>query len=312
MQVMITGCAGFIGSHAVETFIINGHKVVGVDSLTYAADKNNMASFIDQIDFYKKNICDTSEILRIVKKHNIDWIINFAAESHVDNSIKSCTKFIDSNISGTASLLRVCKEASINILHVSTDEVYGSKKEGSFVETDMLRPKNPYSATKAAAEHLISAYENTFGINAIIVRMSNNFGPRQNKEKLVPVVLSALLAGKRIPVYGDGKNIRDWFYVKDCANMIYTAFSKGTCGETYNLTNKNEMTNLDIINTICKMCNKDPEKNIMFIKDRPGHDFRYSISNSKIKSLGIENPTNFKEAISETINFYFSDVNDEK
>jgi len=305
MQVMITGCAGFIGSHTVETFIKNGHKVVGIDSLTYASNRKNMSTFIDKIDFYEKNICNTSEILRIVKKHNIEWIINFAAESHVDNSIKSCSEFIDSNISGTDSLLRVCKEESINILHISTDEVYGSKKEGSSKEVDVLDPQNPYSATKAAAEHLVRAYANTFKINAIIVRMSNNFGPRQHKEKLVPTIIKSLMSRKKIPVYGDGKNIRDWFYVKDCANMVYTVFSKGFFGETYNLTNKNEMTNLEIIDMICTLCDKDTNKNLMFVKDRPGHDFRYAISNNKVKKLGIEESTDFKEAISETIDFYF-------
>ena len=171
-------------------------------------------------------------------------------------------------------------------------------------EEDVLNRKNRYSATKASAEHLVRAYENTFGINAIIVRMSNNFGPRQHEEKLVPTILKTLMNNKKIPVYGTGKNVRDWFYVKDCATMVHTVFVKGSPGETYNLTHENEMTNLEIIDIICRVCNKNPDESVEFIKDRPGHDFRYSISNKKVKLLGIEEPHNFKDAITETINYW--------
>ena len=302
MNVLITGCAGFIGSHAVEEFLFQGHKVVGVDAMTYAADKNNMASFINNIDFFHADICNTDLMRRLVDQYKIDWIINFAAESHVDNSIKDCEQFIRSNILGVNSLLNVCKELNCKMLHISTDEVYGSIKEGSFTENDILNPKNPYSATKASAEHLVKSYSNTYGVEQIIVRMSNNFGPRQHKEKLVPTILSTLLSGKKIPVYGDGKNIRDWFYVKDSVKMVYRVFDKGKFGEVYNLTHCNEMTNLEIINTICEICGKKPEESIKFVSDRLGHDFRYSISNDKIKSLGIKEPTEFFEAIKQTIN----------
>jgi len=302
MNVLITGCAGFIGSHAVEEFLFQGHKVLGVDAMTYAADKNNMASFINDIDFFHADICNTDLMRRLVDQYKIDWIINFAAESHVDNSIKDCEQFIRSNILGVNSLLNVCKELNCKMLHISTDEVYGSIKEGSFTENDILNPKNPYSATKASAEHLVKSYSNTYGVEQIIVRMSNNFGPRQHKEKLVPTILSTLLSGKKIPVYGDGKNVRDWFYVKDSVKMVYRVFDKGKFGEIYNLTHCNEMTNLEIINTICEICDKKPKESISFVEDRLGHDFRYSISNDKIKNLGIDAPTEFFEAIKQTIN----------
>jgi dTDP-glucose 4,6-dehydratase len=301
MNVLITGCAGFIGSHAVEEFLSHDHNVVGVDSMTYAADRNNMSSFINDIEFFHADICNTDLMRKLVKEYKVDWIINFAAESHVDNSIKGCEQFIKSNIVGVNSLLMVCKEFNCKILHISTDEVYGSTKSGSFIETDILNPKNPYSATKASAEHLVNSYSNTYGVQQIIIRMSNNFGPRQHKEKLVPTILSTLLSGKKIPVYGDGKNVRDWFYVKDSVKMVYTVFDRGSIGEIYNLTHCNEMTNLEIISVICELCDKDAESNIEFVKDRLGHDFRYSISNNKVKLLGINKPTDFCEAVKQTI-----------
>ncbi len=307
MNVMITGCAGFIGSHAVEEFLSHGHKVIGVDALTYAGNPENMLSFQDEIEFFQADICNTELMRKLVANYKIDWIINFAAESHVDNSIKDCEQFIKSNILGVNSLLTVCKELHCKILHISTDEVYGSRLEGSFVETDVLNPKNPYSATKASAEHLVSSYANTYGVDQIMVRMSNNFGPRQHKEKLIPTVLSTLLSGKKIPVYGDGKNVRDWFYVKDSVKMVYRVFESGKIGEVYNLTHSNEMTNIEIITLICDLCEKPAESNIEFVKDRPGHDFRYSISNEKVKTLGIDKATDFRDAIKQTIDHWRKD-----
>ncbi len=303
MNILITGCSGFIGSHATEVFLSRGHTVVGVDCMTYAASLDNLKEISghERFIFYVENICNTKEILKLSKIHQIDWIVNFAAETHVDNSIENCDKFIDSNISGVKSLLSVCKDTGIKLLHISTDEVYGSIKSGSFVEGDILSPRNPYSATKAAAEHMITAYSNTYGTEHIMVRMSNNFGPRQHQEKFVPTMVSSLLSGGKIPVYGDGKNIRDWFYVKDCAKMVYTVFEKGEIGEIYNLTHHNEMTNLDIVSIVCNACNRDPKDSIEFVPDRLGHDFRYSISNEKVKKLGIDPPQDFLKSIQETV-----------
>ena len=303
MNVLITGCAGFIGSHTTEVFLSHGHTVVGVDCMTYAASLDNLKEISghENFIFYIDNICNTKMIENLVTNHNVDWIINFAAETHVDNSIENCDKFIESNILGVKSLLSVCKDTGVKLLHISTDEVYGSIKDGSFIEDDSMSPKNPYSATKAAAEHMVSAYSNTYGTESIIVRMSNNFGPRQHREKFVPTIISKLLSGEKIPVYGDGKNIRDWFYVKDCAKMVYTVFEKGKVGEIYNLTHSNEMTNLDIVKIVCNACNRNPESSISFVTDRLGHDFRYSISNEKVRNLGIEKPQDFIKSIKETV-----------
>jgi dTDP-glucose 4,6-dehydratase len=303
LNILITGCAGFIGSHATEEFLSHGHTVVGLDSMTYAASLDNLAEIHGQESFifYIGDICDTNIVESIVKKHEIEWIVNFAAETHVDNSIQNCDSFIKTNIGGVNSILSVCKDHDINLLHISTDEVYGSIDNGSFFEEDEMSPKNPYSATKAAAEHMINAYSNTYGTNHITVRMSNNFGPRQHKEKFIPTIISKLMKGEKIPVYGDGKNVRDWFYVKDCAKMVYSVFKNGKIGEVYNLTHHNEMTNLDVVDIICRVCEKDPEENIVFVSDRLGHDFRYSISNKKVTSIGIADPSDFFKSIQETV-----------
>ena len=301
LNILITGCAGFIGSHMSDLLVEKCHKVVGVDMMTYAADKNNMSTFIDKIDFFQADICNTHLISRLADKYKIDWIINFAAESHVDNSIKNSDPFIRSNIQGVVSLLNVCRDLDVGMLHISTDEVYGSTNDKPFKEDDKLDPRNPYSSSKAAAEHFITSYHNTYGVTYKMVRMSNNFGPRQHGEKLLPTVIRCIGSEKSIPVYGDGKNIRDWFYVKDCVKMIYDVLCKGSDNQTYNLTHENEMENLKLIETVCKAMNKDSTEVIKFVDDRPGHDFRYSMCNKKVKSIGISDPTGFNIALRETI-----------
>ena len=306
MNVLITGCAGFIGSHAVEGFLKSGHKVVGVDCLTYAGKLHNMSTFLDDIDFYKEDIADHSTMMRIVADHNIDWIVNFAAESHVDNSINSSGKFLHSNINGVHSLLEVCRELGCNLFQISTDEVYGSIKEGSFVESDKLNPRNPYSATKAAAEHLVTSYYNTYGLDYKMVRMSNNFGPRQNKEKFIPTILKSLASNKKIPIYGDGKNIRDWFYVKDCVSCIVEIFNNGSRNEVYNLSLLNEKENLEVVSMLLEILEKPFDENAEFVEDRLGHDFRYSINNDKLIKLKKMTPTDFETSLRETIRYYNS------
>jgi len=300
-NVLITGCAGFIGSHTVEEFLLSGYNVVGVDCLSYAGSKENMSSFIDKIDFYEVDIVDKQKIKEIVKKHSIGCIINFAAETHVDNSINSAAQFLHSNINGVYSLLEVCREEGCKIFQISTDEVYGSKKQGSFLETDVLNPRNPYSATKAAAEHLVTSFFNTFGLEYKMVRMSNNFGPRQHKEKFIPTILRNLQAGKKIPVYGDGKNIRDWFYVKDCTKCILEIFKNGEFNQVYNLSLENELENIEVVNLIVDILGKLPKDCVRFVKDRPGHDFRYSIDNSRLLALKKIEPTDFKQCLIKTI-----------
>jgi len=300
---MITGCAGFIGSHATDYFLKNGHFVVGYDALTYAGKMENIKNCLesDKFIFVKGDICDTDSVCELVKKYNISWIINFAAETHVDNSITSDGKFIHSNISGVKSLLDVCRLNKIKLFQISTDEVYGSCKEGSFSEHSKLLPSNPYSATKAAAEHIITAYKNTHNVDYIIVRPSNNFGPRQHNEKFLPTIIKSLNCGKKIPLYGSGENVRDWLYVKDNVEIIYNIWKLSPANEIYNISLLNEKTNLEIVNQILEIMDKNFEDNVSFVKDRPGHDFRYSIDNEKMLSLGIDVQTNFKKNLLSTI-----------
>jgi len=302
MNIVVTGCAGFIGSHAAERLVKSGHNIIGIDKMTYAARTKNMSAFIEDIEFYEMDICETQSLNNLLIDKNVDWIINFAAESHVDNSIKDCDRFIHSNIMGVKSLLEVCKKTKAKFMQISTDEVYGSATQGSFNENSQLDPKNPYSATKAAAEHFVRAYHNTYDISYTIVRMSNNFGPRQHKEKLIPTVVRCILDGKKVPVYGTGMNVRDWFYVRDCAAMIHKVLEHGKINETYNLTLNNERTNLEIIEMIAKEMGKNLSEVVEFVKDRPGHDFRYSISNNKVLEIPvIHSKTDMKTAIQKTI-----------
>ena len=301
MNVIVTGCAGFIGSHTTEELLSRGYNVVGVDSLTYAASLENMKSFINDIDFYELDINDTEEIRTLVQDNNIEWIINFAAETHVDNSIISVDPFIHSNISGVSSLLEVCRKTGCKFLQISTDEVYGSTADGSFIETDNFNPRNPYSATKTAAEHLVTSFHNTHGVEYKMTRMSNNFGPRQHQEKFIPTILRSIKNGKKIPIYGDGKNIRDWFYVKDCSRCVVDVLENGKVNEVYNLTLQNELENIEVVNLILEHYNLNMSDHIEFVDDRLGHDFRYSINNEKFLSLTNITATDFKESLQQTI-----------
>lgn len=307
MNIMITGCAGFIGSHAVEEFLSSGYNVIGVDNLTYAGKEENMSSFIDDIKFYFCDICETDRLSKIVKVNNVEWIINFAAETHVDNSILSSRAFIHSNIQGVASLLDICNKLDVKLFHISTDEVYGSIRYGSFSETDPLDPKNPYSATKAAAELLINSYSNTHDIKYLMVRPSNNFGPRQDYEKFIPTIINRLKNKRKVPVYGDGKNIRDWLYVKDNVAAIRYILENSSLNEVYNITSSYEKSNISIVSNICDILGKNIDDSVEYVSDRPGHDFRYSIYNTKLRNLGFfENHVfnTFEVNLNHTINYY--------
>ena len=301
MNILVTGCAGFIGSHFVEEALEKGHTVIGVDSLTYAGKLSNMDSFRNNVSFYQLDICDTEAIKKVAAANDIEWIINFAAESHVDNSIRSCDEFVRTNILGVKSLLDVCRSTSSKMLQISTDEVYGTISFGSFSESDMLNPRNPYSATKAAAEHLVNAYGQTHGVIFKIVRMSNNFGPRQDNEKFLPTVIRNLKNNERIPVYGDGSNVRDWLYVKDACRLVDRVLERGENQQIYNVTYNNEMTNLSLVNEVTNIMGLDFDNSIQFVEDRPGHDFRYSIDNARLYHLNIMKPTDFRVALRATI-----------
>ena len=303
-KVLITGCAGFIGGHALDSFLDNGCEVIGVDKMTYAANPSTVEPR-EGFTFYKEDVCDTEAMKNIAEKHNVDYIIHFAAESHVDNSIKGDNCFIDSNITGTKSLMEVCKSLSIPICHISTDEVYGPIAEGSFSEDDKLSPQNFYSATKAAAEHIVCAYSNTFDIDYVMIRMSNNYGPRQNTEKFIPTILKSIKSESKIPVYGNGLNVRDWIYVKDSVRVIYNIVQSVNFNkEIYNITFRDEKYNLEVISEILNYFNLTQEQAVEFVEDRLGHDSRYSITNEKMLKFVDFTPTSFQEGIKQTIAYY--------
>ena len=304
MNFLVTGCAGFIGSHMVDFLLEREYTVTGVDCFTYAASHDNIESALSNNKFhmYRADICNTSAVKDMCESHDIDWILNFAAETHVDNSINDCQDFIMSNIVGTQSLLNICRDTGIKMLHVSTDEVYGSRKEGSFIETDNMEPRNPYSATKAGAEYLINSYANTYGTNVAIVRPSNNFGPRQHNEKFLPTIIRSLSAGKKIPVYGQGINVRDWLFVKDNVKAIYHIIRNAESRGVYNITSKNEMTNIDMVKSVCNIMEVDWTNCVVYVSDRSGHDFRYSIDNSRLLESGCVFDSDFFENLKDTIN----------
>jgi dTDP-glucose 4,6-dehydratase len=295
---LITGCAGFIGSHTADLFVKMGHSVIGVDCLTYAGNLRNVHR---NVKHFTTDICDTARVLDICHEFNIDHIVNFAAESHVDNSILGHDSFIHSNVQGVKSLLEVCKSKDIPFIHISTDEVYGPIRTGSFGENSKLNPQNYYSATKAAAEHLVSAYHNTFDIEYLMVRMGNNYGPRQHKEKFIPTILNSLRNSHKIPLYGDGKNIRDWIYVKDSAKAIYNLVQNSPRNQIYNLSFGDERENVEVIRIILEQLDLSFDDNVSFVEDRLGHDFRYSITNDKMMKFIGFTPTDFVAGIRETI-----------
>lgn len=302
--VLITGCAGFIGSHVVENFLQHGYKVVGYDAFTYAGKMQNLQSSIQHSNFtlVTGSINDTSLLEKTVRDNNVKWIINLAAETHVDNSIKSCDIFLQTNILGTKSVLDVCRSTGIKLLHFSTDEVYGVPSEDqSFTETDPLNPRNPYSASKAAADHLIFAYANTYGIKYIIVRPSNNFGPRQHEEKFLPKMITNLLSARKIPIYGDGFQIREWTFVKSTADATRFILENSPLDQIYNITSGDFRKNIDVVNSVCEMVQLYAPDFIEYVPDRLGHDVRYSIDATKMNSLGYKIQDSFDSCLWQTI-----------
>jgi dTDP-glucose 4,6-dehydratase len=320
MNILVTGGLGFIGSNFIK-YIINKKEiniVINIDTITKknsAANKQNAQSIENHpkykfYDFWL-DILDYSpskeEFKRILKQYNITHIVHFAAESHVDNSISDPRRFIQSNILGTFNLLEIMRDfPEVRFHHISTDEVYGSLgKEGKFAETTPYAPNSPYSASKAASDMLVRAYNHTFKALITISNCSNNYGPNQHKEKFIPVVINSILNNQKIPVYGNGKNIRDWIYVEDHCEAVWLILNNGKIGETYNIGGNCEKTNLEIINDICEAINLNAQDYISFVEDRKGHDFRYAIDNSKInKELNWFPTTSFKDGILKTIDFY--------
>jgi dTDP-glucose 4,6-dehydratase len=310
MKLLVTGGAGFIGSCFIR-YMLNkypDYKIINLDALTYAGNVDNLNDVKNNPNykFIHGNICDKKVVHELIK--NVDTLVNFAAESHVDRSITSPEIFIDTNVKGTLNLLQVAKEEGIDrYLQVSTDEVYGALgPQGYFYETTSLAPNSPYSASKASADMFVRVYFETYKLPVLITRCSNNYGPYQYPEKLIPFFVLQLLKGKKVPVYGDGLNIRDWLYVYDHCAAIDVVLHKGKVGEVYNIGGHNEKSNLEITRIILKAMGKD-ESSIEYVQDRLGHDRRYAICNDKIQSeLGWKPSITFEEGIKLTIDWYLN------
>jgi dTDP-glucose 4,6-dehydratase len=310
MKLLITGGAGFIGSNfvrrAMQKSLPDIDSVTVIDALTYAGIKENLYTLTGQrgLKFVEGNICDTSLVASLLAE--VDAVVNFAAESHVDRSINSAAEFVETNVTGVQVLLDAIKTSGrkIRFLQVSTDEVYGSIESGSWDENSPLLPNSPYSATKAAGELLARAYHRTHGMDVVITRCSNNFGPYHFPEKLIPLFITNLLEGKKVPVYGGGKNVRDWLHVDDHCRGIHAALMNGKSGEVYNIGGGRELTNLEITHMILEAMGAD-ESSIEYVEDRKGHDLRYSVDWTKInRELGYEPQVKFEDGLRETIEWY--------
>ncbi len=312
-EMLVTGGAGFIGSNFIRYMLdkYSEYRIVNLDKLTYAGNLNNLCGVCEERHlFVKGDICDRRLVNDLFETYRFQYIVNFAAESHVDRSIEDPETFLRTNILGTQVLLDACrkyheKQIKHKFLQVSTDEVYGSLgAEGYFTEETPLSPNSPYSASKAAADMIVRAYKETFGLNVNITRCSNNYGPYQFPEKLIPLMIYNALEEKELPVYGDGMNIRDWLYVEDHCRAIDVVLHQGKPGEVYNVGGSSEKTNIEIVKLILKELGK-PEQLIKYVKDRPGHDKRYAIDASKIKAeLGWEPASRFNEGIVRTLKWY--------
>ena len=308
MKILVTGGLGFIGSNFIR-YILSKHpdyKIVNVDKIGVGANPANLKDLEDEktYKFIKGNICNPKLIDKVVK--GVDAIVNIAAETHVDRSIRDPITFIQNNTIGTLNLLEAVRKHNreARLVHVSTDEVYGEATKGSFKETSPLKPSNPYSASKAAADMFVIAYRKTYQLNTVITRCTNNFGPYQFPEKLIPKTIIRALKNMPVPVYGSGENIRDWIYVLDHCEAINLILEKGRPGEIYNISAGNEKTNIEVIRKILRTLGK-PEGLISFVEDRPGHDIRYSLDSSKIRTeLGWKPKFSFEEALESTVNWY--------
>jgi dTDP-glucose 4,6-dehydratase len=325
LKIFVTGGAGFIGSAVVRLAIARGHSIVNVDALTYAACLENVVSvsksseyFFEQADIRDRNALDT-----IFKKHQPDAVMHLAAESHVDRSIDGPADFIETNVNGTFNMLEAArsywqahgKPETFRFHHISTDEVFGSLPSDpsvQFTEKTPYDPRSPYSASKASSDHLVRAWYKTYGLPVVLTNCSNNYGPYHFPEKLVPVIILNALSGKPLPIYGNGSNVRDWLYVEDHADALLLVLQKGTIGRSYNIGGENERTNLELVQTLCKVLDRLKPKNtgsyadlIKFVQDRPGHDARYAIDPSRIRDeLGWRPSVTVEEGMEKTVQWY--------
>jgi len=304
-KILVTGGAGFIGSEFVRQGA-RSFPLIVVDKVSYAGDTLRIQEVAKDITFYKADITQRARLNKIFSKHKPDVVVHFAAETHVDRSIQDATSFLHTNVIGTQTLMDLSRQYKVKkILHISTDEVYGASTQGRFLETAALKPQNPYAATKAAAEHLIRAAINTYAFPAIIIRPANNYGPWQYPEKFIPVCVLKAIHQKKVPVYGRGEQIREWLHVSDCVRAIVCIMQKGRIGETYNIGSYFEQKNLLTVKAILRYLRKSEEL-IEFVKDRPGHDFRYSVNCAKLHQLGWRPRILFYKGLSETIQWYIN------
>ena len=323
MKLLVTGGAGFIGSAVVRQAVRDGHEVVNLDAMTYASCAANVAGVTNSPNyaFEEVDICDGPEVARVLATHKPDAIMHLAAESHVDRSIDGPGAFIETNVTGTYTMLEQAraywiqqgKPESFRFHHISTDEVYGSLgTEGQFTEDTPYDPRSPYSASKAASDHLVRAWHETYGLPVVITNCSNNYGPYHFPEKLIPVVILNALAGKPIPVYGKGENVRDWLFVEDHADALLTVLQNGQLGRSYNIGGENEAKNIEIVETICMLLDEmqplgsgSYADQITFVTDRPGHDLRYAIDPSRIRTeLGWRPSVTLEEGLRLTVTWY--------
>jgi dTDP-glucose 4,6-dehydratase len=308
MKILVTGGAGFIGSNFI-LHMMNSNpevEVINLDVLTYAGNLNNLKG-VDKnprYTFLEGDICDPDIVNTILDRFNVDTIVHFAAESHVDRSITKASEFVRTNVLGTHNLLECARHHPVTrFIHISTDEVYGSTLKGSFTEKDILSPSSPYSASKAGSDLLVLSYFTTYKLPVIITRCTNNFGPCQYPEKLIPLFVTNLIAGRKVPVYGTGKNVRDWIHVSDHCRAVEFLLKKGIPGEIYNIGGGNEKTNIEITEKILTLLKKDKSW-IEFVTDRPGHDFRYSLDCSKLLKMGWSPRYSFEEGLKDTVDWY--------
>ncbi|MCB1360414.1 MAG: dTDP-glucose 4,6-dehydratase [Rhodobacter sp.] len=322
MKILVTGGAGFIGSAVVRQAIAAGHSVVNLDALTYAACLENVASVAESplYAFERVDICDAPEVARVLARHQPDAIMHLAAESHVDRSIDGPGAFIRTNVEGTYTLLEAARAywldqgrpEGFRFHHISTDEVFGSLgPTGKFTEDTPYDPRSPYSASKAASDHLVRAWHETYGLPVVLTNCSNNYGPFHFPEKLIPVVILNALAGRPIPVYGAGENVRDWLYVEDHAQALLLVLAKGAVGRSYNIGGENEARNIDLVRTICAIlddlrpADRAYAEQITFVADRPGHDARYAIDPARIRAeLGWRPSVTLEEGLRRTVRWY--------
>ena len=307
MHVLLTGGAGFIGSHLADLLLERPDVRVSVlDKLTYAGSIENLQQHDgqDRFRFVRGDVADPGAVGPLMEE--ADRVLHAAAESFVDRSIADAGDFVRSNVLGTHVVLEACRRAGRSMLYVSTDEVYGSAPSGSFAEDDAMRPNSPYAATKAGGDLLCRAYHSTYGLPVTIVRGSNAFGPRQHPEKAIPTFIVAALESRRLPVYGDGSNRREWLFVRDFARGVLAAFDNGEAGEAYNIGGGHEIANVDLARSICRLAGA-PESLIEFVEDRPGHDFRYSLEWDRLAALGWKPEVAFEDGLAETVDWFRRD-----